>query len=130
MSGTPATPTAAGERVTVLIVDDSEDQRSLLRRYFERAGCAVTAVVNGEEAIIAYTAATPDLTVIDLILPGITGWELAERMRTDRPECVVVITSVLDASEYPAAHATLPKPFTGAQVRKLLRDLVPKWTAA
>lgn len=122
------TTLAAGEKVAVLIVDDSEDQRSLLRRYFERADCAVTAVASAEEAILAYTAATPDLAVIDLILPGITGWELAKRMRSDRPECVVVITSVLDASEYPTAHATLPKPFTGAQVRKLLRDLFPKRT--
>jgi CheY-like chemotaxis protein len=121
-------PPAVREKVTVLVVDDSDDQRALLRRYFERAGCAVTTVKNAEDAISAYTLATPDLAVIDLVLPGMSGWELTERLRLERPDCVIAVTSVLDTSTYPASEATLPKPFTGAQIRKVLRDFVPKWT--
>ena len=117
-------------KVTVLIVDDSDDQRALLRRYFEREGCAVTTAHNAEAAMIAYRAATPDLAVIDLVLPGMTGWELTDCLRAEHPDCVVAITSVLDISEYPDCQANLPKPFTGAQVRTLLRDFVPKWTSA
>ena len=117
-------------KVTVLIVDDSDDQRALLRRYFEREGCAVTTAHNAEAAMIAYRAATPDLAVIDLVLPGMTGWELTDCLRAEHPDCVVAITSVLDISEYPDCQANLPKPFTGAQVRKLLRDFVPKWISA
>lgn len=123
---TDATPEKP--KVTVLIVDDSDDQRALLREYFERAGCSVTAVGSAEDAILAYREAAPDLAVIDLVLPGITGWELTERIREDRPECVIAITSVLDASRYPAAEASLPKPFTGAQIRQVLRDFVPTWS--
>lgn len=117
-------------KVTVLIVDGSDDQRALLRRYFEREGCAVTTAHNAEAAMIAYRAATPDLAVIDLVLPGMTGWELTDCLRAEHPDCVVAITSVLDISEYPDCQANLPKPFTGAQVRKLLRDFVPKWISA
>ena len=117
-------------KVTVLIVDDSDDQRALLRRYFEREGCAVTTAHNAEAAMIAYRAATPDLAVIDLVLPGMTGWELTDCLRAEHPDCVVAITSVLDISEYPDCQVNLPKPFTGAQVRKLLRDFVPKWISA
>ena len=117
-------------KVTVLIVDDSDDQRALLRRYFEREGCAVTTAHNAEAAMIAYRAATPDLAVIDLVLPGMTGWELTDCLRAEYPGCVIAITSVLDISEYPDCQAHLPKPFTGAQVRKLLRDFVPKWISA
>ena len=117
-------------KVTVLIVDDSDDQRALLRRYFEREGCAVTTAHTAEAAMIAYRAATPDLAVIDLVLPGMTGWELTDCLRAEHPDCVVAITSVLDISEYPDCQASLPKPFTGAQVRKLLRDFVPKWISA
>ena len=116
------------EKVTVLVVDDSDDQRALLRRYFERAGCIVTSVKNAEDAISAYTRATPDLAVIDLVLPGMSGWELTERLRLERPDCVIAITSVLDTSAYPPAQASLPKPFTGAQIRTVLRNFVPKWT--
>lgn len=119
---------AVGDRVKVLIVEDSEDQRALLRRYFERAGCDVTVAENAEDAILAYSRSTPDLAVIDLVLPGMDGWALTERLHADRPDCVIAITSVLDKEDYPRTEAVLPKPFTGAQIRKVLRDFVPKWT--
>ena len=118
------------QEVAVLIVDDSDDQRALLRRYFEREGCMVTTAQNADEAMLAYRAATPDLAVIDLVLPGMTGWELTDCLRAEYPECVVVITSVLEISQYPDSQANLPKPFTGAQVRKVLHDYVPKWNSA
>jgi CheY-like chemotaxis protein len=119
---------AIPEKVTVLVVEDSDDQRTLLRRYFERAGCLVTTVKNAEDAITAYTRDTPDLAVVDLLLPGMSGWELIERLRLERPGCVIVVTSVLEERKYPPTEATLPKPFTGAQIRTVLRDFVPKWT--
>jgi CheY-like chemotaxis protein len=84
----------------VLIVDDSEDQLLLLRTYFERAGCTVESVGTAEDAINAFDASAPDLAVIDL----------------------------LDEHEYPVDHATLPKPVTGADVRRVLAELVPGWT--
>lgn len=116
--------------VTVLIVDDSDDQRALLSRYFERAGCSVVAVCNAEDALLAYADATPDLAVIDLVLPGLSGWDLAARLKSERPDCTIAISSVLDTTEYPRnAEAVLPKPFTGAQVRRVLRDHVPGWSA-
>jgi len=114
----------------VLIVDDSDDQRHLLRRYFERAGCDVRDAPSAEAAIDAYGAVTPDLAVIDLILPGMDGWALAVRLGADNPECIIAITSVLDTEDYPQGHASLPKPVTGAHVRKMLLDYVPKWNAA
>jgi CheY-like chemotaxis protein len=120
-------PADVVEKVTVLVVEDSDDQRTLLRRYFERAGCDVTTVKNAEDAITAYTEDTPDLAVIDLVLPGMSGWELIERLRLERPGCVIVVTSVLEESTYPPTGATLPKPCTGAQIRAVLRDFVPKW---
>ena len=116
------------ENVNVLVVEDSADQAGLLRRYFERAGCTVTIVENAEDAISAYESLTPDLAVIDLVLPGMDGWALIEPLKRDRPGCAVAVTSVLDAMDFPIAEATLPKPFTGEQVRQVLRDTVPKWT--
>jgi CheY-like chemotaxis protein len=118
----------AAERARVLIVEDSEDQRTLLTRYFERAGCAVMAVGTAEEAILAYSRSSPQLAVIDLMLPGMNGWDLTARLKADRPECAIAITSVLDLADFPEAEAVLPKPFTGAQVRRVLRDHVPSWT--
>jgi CheY-like chemotaxis protein len=114
--------------VRVLVVEDSDDQRDLLRAYFEKAGCAVTTVKNAEEAIPSYGETEPELAVVDLILPGMDGWTLVERIRGDVPDCAIVVTSVLDTRKYPAAAAILPKPFTRAQILQVLADCVPRWT--
>jgi CheY-like chemotaxis protein len=120
----------ATDRVSVLVVDDSEDQRDLLRRHFERAGCDVITAATAEEALLIVDMDRPELMVIDLLLPGIDGWELARHMRTDYPDCPVAITSVLQENAYPEAHASLPKPFSGAHVRRVLGECVPRWAAA
>lgn len=120
---------SAIDRVRILGVEDSEDQAGLLRRYFERAGCDVTVVSSAEQAITAYELEHHDLAVIDLQLPGMDGWQLASKLKSERPACAIAITSVLDASDFPIADATLPKPFTGAQVLQVLINTVPRWVA-
>jgi len=120
----------ADEAVRVLVVEDSEDQAGLLRRYFEKAGCLVTIVESAEDAIQAYGREHHDLAVIDLQLPGMDGWQLASKLKAERPACAIAITSVLDRSDFPLSDAALPKPFTGQQVRQVLRSTVPRWVAA
>jgi CheY-like chemotaxis protein len=116
--------------VRVLVVEDSEDQRDLLRAYFDKAGCDVRTVKNAEEAVDMYDELRPELAVVDLVLPGMDGWALVEKIRADIPDCAVAVTSVLDARKYPEADAILPKPFTRAQVLKVLEDCVPRWGGA
>lgn len=112
--------------VRVLVVDDSADQRLLLRTYCERAGCVVFDAGTAEDALALLD--TPfDLAIIDLILPITDGWELAALVRSRQPECAIAITSVLDAERYPAEYAALPKPVTGAAVRQALSEIVPRW---
>ena len=118
------------EKVSVLVVDDSADQRMLLRRHFEKAGCVVDIAATAEEAFAAFNARQPELMVIDLVLPGMDGWELAKVMRSDHPELPIAITSVLRPDRYPDADASLPKPFSGASVRKVLGQCVPRWAVA
>jgi CheY-like chemotaxis protein len=120
-------PAAEDGSVRVLVVEDSDDQRELLRAYFERAGCAVTTAKNAEDAISAYLMDAPELAVVDLILPGMDGWHLVEKMRVDLPDCAIAVTSVLDSHKFPEAEATLPKPFTGAEILQVLKDCVPRW---
>jgi CheY-like chemotaxis protein len=119
----------ATDAVRVLVVEDSDDQRELLRAYFQKAGCSVVTVKNAEEAIPAYAQTEPELAVVDLLLPGMDGWALVEKLRADVPHCAVVITSVLDTRRYPEAQAVLPKPFTRAQILQVLEDCVPRWVA-
>jgi CheY-like chemotaxis protein len=120
----------APEKISVVVVDDSPDQQELLRTHLERAGCAVTTASSAEEALAAMDDDAPELIVIDLILPGMTGWELAEHMKTRHPGCAIAISSVLLPDRYPAADGNLPKPFSRASVRSVLGQCVPRWAAA
>jgi CheY-like chemotaxis protein len=119
------------DRVRVLIVDDSHDQRELLRRHFELAGCDVICAESAESAIYAYEAGglEIDLAVVDLLLPGMDGWALCGRLQIDRPDCQVVISSVLDQADYPETGAAMPKPVSRANIRAVLSTCVPKWVA-
>ena len=104
----------------VLIVDDSADQRLLLRKYFERAGCTVESADSGESALELDITVAPVMAVIDLVLPGMTGAQVADAIRERFPACAIVITSVLDPEDYPLADAVLPKPVTGDDVRRVV----------
>lgn len=113
----------------MLVVEDGEDQRFLMQRYFEMAGCQVTTTDSAEAAMVSLAANPPDVAMIDLILPGMNGWELAARIQSDWPRCVVVIASVLNVEQYPVSDAGFTKPVTRANVREVLEGFVPGWAA-
>jgi CheY-like chemotaxis protein len=106
----------------VLVVEDNPDQQDLLRRNFERSGCTVVVAESAEEAIISYRATRLDLAVIDLILPGIDGASLIAQLREECPDCAIVVTSVLDPADFPDSDDVLPKPFTRADVERVLEN--------
>ena len=114
--------------VHVLVVDDSEDQRLLLRRHFERAGCEVAEAGTAIDALDRFTVQVPDLTIIDLVMPGMDGWALADALSAT--SSAIAISSVLDREHYPAQHTAIPKPVSGATIRATLQQLVPRWSAA
>lgn len=103
-----------------LVVEDSEDQLALLQRLLEREGFRVFAAIDAETAIAAFDEISPSLAVIDLMLPGVTGKEVAELIRLRFPDCAIVVSSVHDAIEYPEADAALPKPVTGASLHEVV----------
>lgn len=117
--GAPCPPA----RPTILIVDDEPDQLTLLGTYFARAGCAVIAACDAEHALGLGADLPLRLMVLDLRLPGVDGWHLADALRTRYPDCPIAICSVLDVADYPNADAVLPKPVTGAQVQQLVARL-------
>ncbi|MBG6239953.1 CheY-like chemotaxis protein [Mycetocola sp. CAN_C7] len=111
----------------VLVVEDNADQRDLLRLNFERAGCVVVVAESAEVATLAYRAHAPALAVVDLFLPGMDGQAFVDQLRSEQPDCAIVVTSVLDPTEYPESDGALPKPFTRAQVEAVLEECLPSW---
>ena len=69
----------------ILIVEDEESLTLLLRYNLEKEGFLVEAVARGDEAEIRLKERTPDLVLLDWMLPGVSGIELCRRLRA-RPE--------------------------------------------
>ncbi|WP_433675340.1 response regulator [Microbacterium gorillae] len=112
-------------RPLALVVEDSEDQVELLRRYLGREGFDTFAALDAEAAIAALDDICPQVAIIDLLLPGISGAECALRVRERFPDCRLVISSVLDEADYPAADAALPKPVRGSEFHDMMQRMYP-----
>lgn len=125
---------AGGGRSMALLIEDDLDQRVLLTRLLERFGYTVHAAASATEAM-AVPASGPDdghvagpagparVIVLDLRLPDLSGRDLLDQLRDRHPGCPVVVCSVLDVEDYPAADGVLPKPVTSAALRQVLADL-------
>ncbi len=66
---------------TVLIVDDDPRLRELIRVHLEYDGMTVIEAATAEEGLRALEADPPDLVMLDVMMPGIDGWEMLRRMR-------------------------------------------------
>ena len=113
---------------TVLVVDDEPDQLGLITTFLNREGCTVIAAASGEHALSLPPDLPIDLIIVDLLLPGVDGWQLAAELKTRLPGCPVAITSVLDVQDYPSAEESLPKPVTRAQIAAILSRHIPDRT--
>src|SRR4051812_25636781 len=67
----------------VLVVDDEKDIVDLVAYNLEKSGMKVTRAYDGEMALRRATADGCDLVILDVMLPGIDGWEVLKRLRAD-----------------------------------------------
>jgi CheY-like chemotaxis protein len=83
-------------RAQVLVVDDDPKTRDMLRRTLQKAGCTVAEAANGREALEALERAKPALVLLDLLMPGMDGFEVLERLQDDeawREVPVIIVTA-------------------------------------
>ena len=67
----------------VLVVDDQEDNRALIVRYLSQAGHQVRQASNGNEALASIAFAKPDVILMDVIMPGASGFEICQKLKAD-----------------------------------------------
>ena len=80
--------------VRLLLVDDDVDLLTLLQRRLERDGFEIVAVEGGQQALHALKRQFPDLAIVDLLMPGMSGFELAEQIKKLCDVPVIFLTSV------------------------------------
>jgi DNA-binding response OmpR family regulator len=78
---------------TVLLVEDERKLRELVRSYLERAGFTVLSTASGAEAITLAASAVPDLVVLDLGLPDVSGETVARELRVTGPVPILMLTA-------------------------------------
>lgn len=86
---------------TILIIEDDKFLREMMGKKLEEEGYSVSMAIDGEEGIKKIQGEKPDLILLDLILPGIDGFEVLERMRKDADlaKIPVIILSNLGQKE-------------------------------
>lgn len=87
------TATIARDAVHVLMVEDDERIRSSVRMALESKGFVVSESESGERALDAFTAQPPHVVLIDIMLPGIDGFEVCRRLRATSDVPIIMVTA-------------------------------------
>jgi two-component system KDP operon response regulator KdpE len=113
----------------ILIVDDEPQIRRALQVGLEDHGYAVTTAVSGEEALAAVIARKPDVIVMDLLMPGMTGVEVTRRVREQSRVPIIVLSAVtaenkkVEALEV-GADDYVTKPFSTAELLARIKSVL------
>ena len=113
------------ERPRVLVADDDADIRALVSFRLERAGYEVVEARDGEEALRLAREQTPDLAVLDVMMPKLTGDEVTRRIRSDeatRRMPVILLTARVQEDDVArgfeaGADDYIKKPFSPQELR-------------
>jgi two-component system cell cycle response regulator DivK len=117
----------------VLVVEDQEDNRQILRDLLGNAGYALSEAEDGEQALAAIARQRPDLILMDIQLPVMDGYEATRRIKADpslRAIPIIAVTSyALSGDEAKAREAGcddfVPKPFSPRQLLAKIREFLP-----
>ena len=110
----------------VLVADDSPDFVLLCRAVLEDAGYEVVSATTGIAAIVAAEATEIDAAVLDVLMPGMSGDALAERLRLKSPGLPILLVTGLQGEPFIAGSAVpvLRKPFPPDQLVAAVNELV------
>ncbi|HKW95829.1 MAG TPA: response regulator, partial [Methylomirabilota bacterium] len=130
----PAPKSAPGAKI--LVVDDSEEVREVLRELLSRHGYTVVTAPDGESGLVELETRTFDLAMVDLGLPGISGLEVAHRLKQRWPSTRVALMTGYgdrmgpDDARSKGVDFVLAKPFSLDQLRSVVDHTLAQGQAA
>jgi DNA-binding response OmpR family regulator len=120
------------EQPVVLVADDDDDIRQLVTFRLERAGYTVVEAADGEEALRVCREARPDLAVLDVMMPKLTGYDVTRRIRQDEALSampVILLTARVQDGDVAqgfdaGADDYLKKPFSPQELRARVQAIL------
>lgn len=128
--------------VRILVTEDDPDIRNLIAISLRRAGHVIELAEDGESALVMARANPPDLVIVDVMMPGISGHDVAQRLTNDPRTANIPILMLsargqardIDEGLASGAHAYVVKPFSPrelvARVNEMLDERRPDPTAS
>jgi len=129
-AATTATPDGGGRGETILVVEDEPALLRVVTRILERNDYSVLAATNGTEALALAADHEFDLLLTDAVMPGMSGFELAERVRQMRPQAFILFMSGYSPDlagpgrALPVDTALVQKPFTQRALLEAVRAAI------
>ena len=117
---------------TILVVDDFEDTRLLLRTWLQKKGYRVIEAENGQQAIDEATSNQPDLIIMDVEMPELDGLSATRQIRTlaNSEELPIVVVSAYGADQFrddalaAGCNEYVSTPFEPDHLEKLIKSLI------
>ena len=118
------------ENNTILVIDDDTNILAIIEMYLKKEGFAVKTCARGDEALAAFREGKPQLVVLDVMLPGLDGWHVLEKLRAESSVPVIMLTAKGDTLDRIqgldlGADDYIPKPFESkellARIKAVLR---------
>ncbi|HEV2590254.1 MAG TPA: response regulator [Gaiellaceae bacterium] len=117
--------------VRILVADDEESLRLLCRVNLEADGMLVEEAEDGEQALAAISVQPPDAVLLDVMMPGLDGWEVARRIRAsaDTAQLPLIFLTAMTGPEavaraYELRGLHVSKPFNPATLASLVRQAI------
>jgi DNA-binding response OmpR family regulator len=114
----------------VLVIDDDSDSLELSERILAKRGFSVITASSGEAGVQAARKKTPDIIVLDVIMPGMDGWQVLEALKEDAQtrDIPIIMQSMLSERELGLAKGAddyLTKPIDKSKLTGAIRQLLP-----
>ena len=122
MSEAPATPDLDTSVMSVLIVDDNEQNLELMEAYLEELGCRIRTARDGLETIQAVETDQPDLILLDVMMPRMSGFQACSKIKTSsktRDIPILMVTALNEVGDVEKAVESGADDFLTKPVNKL-----------
>ena len=106
----------------VLLVDDNQQNLELILAYLDDIGCRTVTATDGIEAVKAIEAEQPDLVLLDVMMPRMSGFEVCQKIKSDpstRDIAVIMVTALNEVPDYERAVESGTDDFLSKPVNKL-----------